>query len=80
MEKRGLIIKQFRGNECIIAISGLAISALEGKKEKKKRRAASQLLAPFPLVLVIGFLKILFFRVEKVPRSWNESGVIVEFL
>ena len=38
MEKRGLIIKQFRGNECIIAISGLAISALEGKKEKKKKK------------------------------------------
>lgn len=52
----------------------------EKRKEKKKRRAASQLLAPFPLVLVIGFLKILFFRVERVPRSWNESGVIVEFL
>lgn len=41
MEKRGLIIKQFRGNECIIAISGLAISALEGKKEKKKKGRVS---------------------------------------
>lgn len=43
MEKRGLIIKQFRGNECIIAISGLAISALEGKKEKKKKKEGPRL-------------------------------------
>lgn len=52
MEKRGLIIKQFRGNECIIAISGLAISALEGKKEKKKegpRLNSSPLFLSFSL-------------------------------
>lgn len=53
MEKRGLIIKQFRGNECIIAISGWQFPRWKGKKKKKKkRRAASKLLAPFPLVLV----------------------------
>lgn len=54
----------------------LAISALEGKK-KKKRRAAFQLLAPFPLVPIIGprnrVSENSFFRVE-------ESGAIVEFL
>lgn len=50
------------------------------EKRKKKEGPRLNFLAPFPLVLVTGFLKILFFRVEKVPRSWNESGVIVEFL
>lgn len=75
MEKRGLIIKQFRGNECVIAISGWQFP--RWKEKKKKRRAAFQLLAPFPLVPIIGprnrVSENSFFRVE-------ESGAIVEFL
>ena len=75
MEKRGLIIKQFRGNECVIAVFGWQVSRL--KEKKKKRRAAFQLLAPFPLVPIIGprnrVSENSFFRVE-------ESGAIVEFL
>lgn len=65
MEKRGLIIKQFRGNECIIAISGLAISALEGKKEKKKKGRVSISSPLFLSFSLQDFWKFFFFESRK---------------
>lgn len=43
MEKRGLIIKQFRGNECIIAISGWQFPRWKGKKKEKKKKEGPRL-------------------------------------
>lgn len=82
MEKRGLIIKQFRGNECIIAISGNFRVGREKRKKKKKGRVSTP--RPFSSRSRYRVSENSFFSSQEsatiVEREWCNCRVMADIL